>query len=94
MEILTSIVVGAVAGGLAATITRTARYCQTTSFAVGILGGLLGLASDYWLAAGGITDLAFSEYFASGVGAIVALFLWIVAQQLFLGNPPDKVLED
>lgn len=94
MEILSSIVVGAVAGGLAAMICRSIEFCLTTSLSVGILGSLLGLASDYWLATGGYTNLAFSEYLASGTGAIVALSLWIVAQRLFLGTPAERVVAD
>ena len=88
MEILSSVIVGAVAGGLAAVVCRSFDFCLTTSLAVGILGSLLGLASDFWLATGGLSKLAFSEYLASGVGAVLALFLWIVAQRLFLDNPP------
>ncbi len=94
MEILSSIVVGAGAGGLAAVACRSIHACLTTSVAVGILGGLLGLASNFWLGAGDLAQLAFSEYLASGVGAVLALFLWIVAQRLFLGNPPERVVSD
>ena len=94
MEILSSVVVGAVAGVLAALVCRTVDFCRTASLAVGILGGLLGLACDFWLGTGGLSDLAFSAYWASGVGAIVALTLWIVAQKLFLSAPADRVLSD
>lgn len=94
MEILTSIVVGAVAGGLATLICRPLQIASATSIAVGVLGGLVGLVSDFWLATGGLTDLAFSEHLASGVGAVIALTLWIVAQRLFFGNPPERVISD
>jgi uncharacterized membrane protein YeaQ/YmgE (transglycosylase-associated protein family) len=94
MEILSSIVVGAVAGGLATLICRNVDFCLTASLAVGILGGLLGLASDFWLATGGLAELAFSQYWASSVGAVVALLLWIVAQKLFLEAPSDRVASE
>lgn len=94
MEIFSSVLVGTLAGGLAAMVCRSASFCLTTSIAVGILGGLLGLASDFWLATGGFSTLAFSEYLASGVGAVLALMLWIVAQRLFFGTPSERVLKD
>ena len=94
MEILSSIIVGAVAGGLAAMVCRTIEFCLTTSLAVGILGGLLGLASDFWLSREGLAGLTFSEYLASGVGAVLTLFLWIVAQRLFFGTPPEQAIGD
>lgn len=94
MEILSSVLVGAVAGGLAVPICRNVAFGLSTSLAVGILGGLLGLASDFWLAAGGLSDLAFSEYWASSVGAVVALTLWIVAQKLFLGTPSERAVSE
>ncbi|MGI9430317.1 MAG: hypothetical protein ACR2NM_16770 [Bythopirellula sp.] len=94
MEILSSVLVGAVAGGLATLICRNVDFCLTTSLAVGILGGLLGLASDFWLATGGLAALAFNHYWASSVGAVVALTLWIVAQKLFLGTPAERVASE
>lgn len=94
MEILSSIVIGAIAGGLAALVCRSVRACLSTSVAVGILGGLLGLASDFWLGAGDHAQLAFSETLASSVGALLALFLWLVAQRLFLGNPSEKIISE
>lgn len=94
MEILSSIVVGTFAGGLAAMFCRARLICLPTSIAVGILGGLLGLATDFWLATGGYTALAFSEYLASGVGSVTALILWVVAQRLFFGTPPEKISND
>ncbi len=94
MEILSSIVVGALAGGLAALVCRSVELKLAASIAVGILGGLLGLASDFWLATGGISRLAFSAYLASGVGSILALLLWIVAQRLFFVTPPERVMND
>ena len=94
MAIVVSVLVGAVAGAVAALVCRCARDCVTTSVAVGILGGLLGLASDFWLATGGFSDLAFSEYLASGVGSVVTLSLWMVAQRLFFGTPAERVFND
>ncbi len=94
MEILSSVLVGALAGGLAVLVCRAVELRLTTSIAVGILGGLIGLASDFWLATGGISRLAFSAYLASGVGSVLALLLWIVAQRLFFENPPERVLND
>lgn len=99
MEILSSIVVGAVAGGLAAAVCRSANVGLATvglatSVAVGILGGLLGLASDFWLGPGGMAQLAFSEYLASGLGALLTLVLWIAAQRLFFSNSPESATND
>ncbi len=94
MEILSSIVIGACAGGLAAVICRSIRACLSTSVAVGILGGLLGLASDFWLGTGDLAQLAFSDTLASSVGALLALFLWLVAQRLFLGDPSERVISE
>lgn len=94
MEILISIAVGAIVGGLAGAVRKSTNFCLTTSVAVGILGGLLGLASGFWLGDGGLKNLAFSAGVASGVGAAVTLLLWIIAQRLFFGNPPEPLVVD
>ena len=91
MEILTGIVVGALAGGLVAAAYRSAHFSIPSCVGVGILGGLLGLACDFWLGREGLCNIAYSEFLASGIGASVTLFLWIVAQRLFLSNPSESL---
>ena len=88
MDILTSILVGAVAGAGAALWCRGGNFTLTTSLAVGILGGLLGLASNFWLTAGGQSQVASSPYWASGIGAGVILTLWNSS------SPPPKTTSD
>jgi len=94
MEILNGVIVGAFAGGMVALVYRSAKLSVASSIGVGILGGLLGLACDFWLGKQGLCNIAYSEFLASGIGAAVSLFLWIVAQRLFLGNPPERVIGD
>jgi len=94
MEILGSIAVGAVFGGLATLACRSKSFSMSTSMAVGILGGLLGLAADFWLGTGALRHLAFSATLASSVGAALTLFLWIVAQRLFFGSPQEAAVSD
>ena len=86
MEILGSIMIGAVAAGLVPLVFKTSKFALAPTLAVGILGGLLGLATDTWLGSDGMTDLAFCEYIAAGVGAVLALFVWIVAHRLFFDD--------
>ncbi|MEM8944335.1 MAG: hypothetical protein AAGD11_04055 [Planctomycetota bacterium] len=92
MEILICIAVGTIASGVAAALSQSARANLNTSLTVGILGGLLGLAADFWLAAGGFTRVAFSESLASATGATITLTLWIVAQRLFVASPSENAV--
>jgi|GEM_PF-6182725 len=87
MEILVSVLIGTVAGGLAFLVCRSVDYSMTTSMAVGILGSLLGAAANFWFDAGSSGDLTFSSLITSSSGAVGTLFLWIVAQRLFFANP-------
>ena len=89
MEFIISVAVGATVGALVAVCCRSLKLQLSTCVTVGILGGLLGLAADFWLATGGISPVAFSAPLAAGVGAILALTLWIVAQLLFLNSPTE-----
>ena len=94
MAILSSIVIGTVAGGLATLVRRSVNFYLTSSMAVGILGALLGAAANFWLGAGGGRGLSLSGTVASGIGAVVMLFLWIVAQRLFFGEPAERAVSD
>lgn len=88
MEIFVGIVVGTAAGGLAALLCRNTYRCLLTSMAVGILGGLLGLVSEFWIAVGDTGASPTQAGLASGLGAVLTLLLWLVAQRLFLASPP------
>lgn len=87
MAFVICIIVGTLAGGIAAWACRSADIHAATSIAVGILGALLGLASDFWVATGEPAQLPFSEVLAGGAGAVVVLLLWILAQRLLQGGP-------
>ena len=87
MAIAASILIGAIVGCLASFVYRPNNSSAFTSLGVGILGALVGLATIAWLGRGPL-DWAYCEHVASGVGAVLLLFLWIVAQRLFLAAPP------
>jgi len=87
MEIMTSILIGALVGGLACVVLRNSQVNRWATMAVGILGALLGLATHTGLGDGGLIDFFGCEYVASGMGALLALLLWCVAQRLFLAKP-------
>jgi len=91
MEIMTSILIGALVGGLAFVVLRSGQVDHWATVAVGILGALLGLATHTGLGDGGLIDFVGCEYVASGTGAVLALLLWCVAQRLFLARPAPKV---
>ena len=87
MDILLSVAVGlAVAIGAISLLRGTdAKYSGTLT--VGVLGALLGTATHLGMGHEGIIDLPSSHTMASAYGATIALFLWIVAQRLFLQSP-------
>lgn len=87
MEILTSILIGALIGGLACLVLRAGLANCWATVAVGVLGALLGLAIHVGIGDGGLIDFVGCEYVASGTGAALALLLWCVAQKLFLAKP-------
>ena len=51
------------------------------------LGALLGLATHTGLGGEGLISFPGCEYFASSIGALLALLLWCVALRLFLAPP-------
>ena len=91
MQIFLSVIIGGLIGGIVAIIIQSGRTRPWPAIATGILGGLLGLVTDKWLGNTGLQDFAGCEYLAAASGAILALFLWAVAQRLFLADPPHEV---
>ncbi len=87
MDIVQSIAIGSVAAAFAMLTLRGSQAKFSATLAVGILGALLGLAIYVAMGRDGVIDLAVSEYLVSGCGAVSALFLWIVAQRLFIVPP-------
>ena len=88
MEILVSIAIGSLIGGLACLMTRFRQASGMGTLAVAVLGALLGLATHTGLGGEGLIEFPGCEYFASSIGAMLALVLWSVALRLFLA-PPD-----
>lgn len=91
MEILTSVSIGGLVGGLACIVLWSRQVSAWATFAVGILGALLGLATHTGLGGEGLIEFPGCEYFASSVGALLSLLLWCVAQRLFLATLSEKV---
>lgn len=57
-----------------------------SSIAVGVLGGLLGGLSRGRLLAG-VGELPHADILAAGIGAAIALTVWVAAQRLCLNWP-------
>jgi uncharacterized membrane protein YeaQ/YmgE (transglycosylase-associated protein family) len=91
MEILTSVLIGGLIGGLACIVLRSCHANVRATLAVGILGALLGLATHTGLGGEGLIEFPGCEYFASSVGGLLSLLLWCVAQRLFLATPSEGV---
>lgn len=89
MEILTSVLIGSAIGGLACFVLRSRHVSAWATYTVAVLGGLLGLATHVGLGGEGLIEFPGCDYFASGVGALLSLLLWCVAQRLFLASPPS-----
>jgi len=80
VEIVVSVLIGAAAGGLALLFCKSCQTSEWSTLAVGILGALLGMVSNVW-----IGFLArFGASVTSGLGAVLVLLLWIVAQKLLV----------
>ncbi len=78
MDIVISVLIGAVAGGISLLFNKSCRASDRSALAVGILGALLGMVSNVWVgSATGIGGPA-----TSCVGAFLALLLWPMAQKL------------
>lgn len=93
MDIVASVLIGSIAALLAIVALRGSHLKPSATLAVGILGALLGLAIDVAMGYDRVLDFIAGEHLASACGAASALFLWIVAQRLFLG-PPTQVVRD
>jgi uncharacterized membrane protein YeaQ/YmgE (transglycosylase-associated protein family) len=89
MEMLTSVLIGGLVGGVACFILWSRQIGTWPTLTVGILGALLGLATHTGLG----SKFPGCEYFASSVGALLSLLLWCVAQRLFLATPSEKALD-
>lgn len=87
MEIVESFVIGLGVAFLAMIFLRSSEAKLSATLAVGAIGALLGLAIHVGMGHKGIIDISSSERLASAYGAGLALFLWIVAQRLFLQTP-------
>jgi uncharacterized membrane protein YeaQ/YmgE (transglycosylase-associated protein family) len=87
MEFLVSVSIGSLVGGLACTLKWFRHYSGWATFAVALFGALLGLATHAGLGGEGLIEFPGCEYFASSVGAMLALVLWSVALRLFLAPP-------
>lgn len=87
MEIIVSVSIGSIIGLLACVVLRSHEMSAWGTFAISVLGALLGLATHTGLGGEGLIEFPGCEYFASSVGALLALTLWCVAQRLFLAPP-------
>ena len=89
MIILASILIGAAGGALSSVVIQRDPNTRGPAIVVGILGGLLGLGTHAGMGSEGMIEIASCEYIASALGALLALFLWSVAQRLFLAPPVE-----
>lgn len=87
MEIVESLLIGIGVSLAAMFFLRGAEAKFSATFTVGIIGALLGLALHVGMGHQGVTHMASSDRLASAFGATLTLFLWIVAQRLFLQSP-------
>lgn len=87
MVITLCILIGAAIGGLVPFVFKSSGFAFSPTLAVGILGALLGLVTDKWINSEGMTDFIYCEYVASATGAVLALFVWMVAHRLFFDEP-------
>ena len=87
MEVLESVLIGIGVSMAAMLILRGSDAKHSSTITVGVVGSLLGLAIHIGMGHEGVVHLADSERLASGYGASLTLFLWIVAQRLFLQTP-------
>jgi len=86
MDILASVLIGALAGCLVILVTKSSGG-GWAPLAVGILGALLGLTTHIWMGFSSLIGVETCQYTASGTGAVLSLLLWAVAQRLFLSTP-------
>lgn len=87
MEFISSVLIGCLIGCLAWAVLRSRGAGVWPTVSVSLMGALLGLATHTGLGSDGLIDFAACEYVASGVGSVLALMLWFVAQRLFLATP-------
>jgi uncharacterized membrane protein YeaQ/YmgE (transglycosylase-associated protein family) len=82
MVLVNCLWVGVLAGMVGSRLIRGRRgfVSPTSSIAVGLLGGLIGLVADGWLGHEA-TRLPNGDILAAGAGATLALITWGVAQR-------------
>lgn len=78
MDILSSIIIGAIAGVLAPLVYKPCKASEWSTLAVGILGALLGMATSKWMGA--------SALLSGAIGSAATIFIWAMAQRLFLAT--------
>ena len=87
MEILETSLIGIGVSLGAIFLLRGSEAKHSATITVGVIGALLGLATHVGMGHEQLVHLANSERLAAGYGAALTLFLWIVAQRLFLQTP-------
>jgi hypothetical protein len=92
MVLVNCLWVGVLAGLVGSRLIRRRNgfVSPTSSIAVGVLGGLVGLVADGWLAHGA-TRLPNGDILAAGAGATFALGAWAVAQRFCANNSPTDL---
>ena len=93
MDIISTVLIGATAGVLASLAIRAKGSHAYLTVVIGILGAMLGLATDLWLGEGGINTFVYCRQVANSAGAILMLLLWAAAQRLFLAEPTQFIAE-
>ena len=87
MAISAFLIVGLAAGGLASLLIRTDRRGVGINLAVGLCGALLGVLIDLLLGNDGPSAMPGCEFLAAGIGSLLGLLLFGLAQRLFLSSP-------
>jgi uncharacterized membrane protein YeaQ/YmgE (transglycosylase-associated protein family) len=84
MVLVNCLWVGVLAGMVGSRLIRgrSGFVSPSSSVAVGLLGGVVGLVADGWLGHGA-ARLPNGDILAAGAGATLALGVWAVAQRAF-----------
>ena len=87
MAISAFLVIGLLAGGFASLLVRTDRRGTFINLAVSLCGAMLGVVLDLMLGNDGPTAMPGCEFLAAGIGSLLLLLLFGLAQRLFLNSP-------